>query len=76
MKAIYILLLLIFPVLANGNYQAQDRYCSRNIDNVRIFYVNGMWTNIKQYRANLNRLGNFQNSHLPEFKKGAFPTGR
>ncbi|CAM4429490.1 hypothetical protein PSOS111911_20405 [Pseudoalteromonas ostreae] len=32
MKAIYILLLLIFPVLANGNYQAQDRYCSKNIN--------------------------------------------
>lgn len=75
MKATYILFLLIFPIFAYGNYQTLDRYCSRNIDNVRIFYVNGMRTNIKQYRANLNELGHFQDTHLPEFKKGAFPTG-
>ncbi|MBE0360771.1 KTSC domain-containing protein [Pseudoalteromonas aliena] len=75
MKATYILFLLIFPIFTYGNYHALDRYCSKNIDNVRIFYVNGVRTNIKQYKANLNELSYFQDFHLPEFKKGALPAG-
>lgn len=58
-----------------ADYAPQDRYCSKQIDQLRLFYINGMFTTLDTFRDNLFWLDNFQDTQLSSFQKGIKPTG-
>ncbi|SFD06849.1 KTSC domain-containing protein [Pseudoalteromonas denitrificans] len=68
-----IICIISFQVFAAPNLL--DRYCSKNIDQVRIFYINGMFTTPENYRFNLDRIDEFQYDYLYDFPKGGEVTG-
>lgn len=50
--------LLIFLFILAQNVQAEikslDRYCSKKVDHLRLFFVNGMFTTADTYRKNVS----------------------
>ncbi|WP_282130458.1 KTSC domain-containing protein [Pseudoalteromonas aliena] len=71
--------LIIFALsLTNYTYandQPLDRYCTKKIDQLRLFYVNGMFTTPDAFRKNLAWLDNFQDVRLGSYQKGRSPSG-
>ncbi|WP_105172565.1 KTSC domain-containing protein [Pseudoalteromonas sp. T1lg24] len=72
--------LIVFMLFLNSNWvfadiQLLDRYCTKQIDQLRLFYVNGMFTTYDAFRKNLFWLDNFQDIYLNNFQKGRGPTG-
>lgn len=72
--------LLFFILFLNSHWafadiQLLDRYCTKQIDQLRLFYVNGMFTTYDAFRKNLFWLDNFQDVYLNNFQKGRGSTG-
>ncbi|MFH6955328.1 KTSC domain-containing protein [Pseudoalteromonas sp. XMcav1-K] len=72
--------LIVFILSLSSNWvfadiQILDRYCTKQIDQLRLFYVNGMFTTSDAFRKNLYWLDNFQDVYLNNFQKGRVPTG-
>ena len=44
---------LILTNYASASYQPLDRYCTKQIDQLRLFYINGMFTTEDDFRENL-----------------------
>jgi len=66
---------LILTNYASASYQPLDRYCTKQIDQLRLFYINGMFTTEDDFRENLFWLDNFQDIKLGNYLKGRKPTG-
>ncbi|MGS0497609.1 KTSC domain-containing protein [Pseudoalteromonas sp. S1727] len=66
---------LILTNYASASYQPLDRYCTKQIDQLRLFYINGMFTTEDDFRENLFWLDNFQDTKLGNYLKGRKPTG-
>ncbi|MDN3380755.1 MULTISPECIES: KTSC domain-containing protein [unclassified Pseudoalteromonas] len=75
MKTCLLIILIFFIPKAQAEFDSLDRYCSKQIDQLRLFYVNGMFTSSDDFRKNLAWLDNFQMTKLGKYLKGREPTG-
>ncbi|MFY8328714.1 KTSC domain-containing protein [Pseudoalteromonas sp. ZZD1] len=75
MKICLLITLIFFMPKAQAEFNSLDRYCSKQIDQLRLFYVNGMFTSSDDFRKNLAWLDNFQDTKLGKYLKGRKPTG-
>lgn len=53
MKIYILIMALIFSYSAFANLQTLDRHCSKQVDYVRFFHVNGMLTSYVEYKSKL-----------------------
>ena len=75
MKTCLLIILIFFIPKAQAEFYSLDRYCPKQIDQLRLFYVNGMFTSSDDFRKNLAWLDNFQKTKLGKYLKGREPTG-
>ncbi|WP_319536876.1 KTSC domain-containing protein [uncultured Vibrio sp.] len=70
---------ILLPLLTCGLYSSgalADRYCVQNVDNLQLFYVNGMFTKHSNFTSNLAALNRFQDNYLYMFRKAGNVVGQ
>ena len=63
--------LLMLPLMASllPVVSYADSYCVKKIDKLQLFYVNGMFTEPRDFQDNIKALDKFQNKHLSQYDK-------
>ena len=69
MKTYLFILLLFSTTTTQAEFKVFDRYCSKQVDHLRLFFVNGMFTTPDDFRKNLALLDYFQNTKLRNYQK-------
>ncbi|MFX3943905.1 hypothetical protein ACJBXQ_11400, partial [Streptococcus suis] len=70
-----LIIALIFSYSALANLQPLDRHCSKKVDYVRFFHVNGMLTSYDEFESNLAWIDNFHAVWLGKYYQGAKADG-
>jgi hypothetical protein len=75
MKIYILIMALIFSYSTFANLQTLDRHCSKQVDYIRFFHVNGMLTSYDEFESNLAWIDNFHAVWLGKYYRGAKADG-
>ncbi len=75
MKTLNYSVILLCILLCSQVVAAPSAYCLKQVDKVRIFYINGMFTSFDGYKTNLRAIRNFQDTLLANFESAGTPYG-